>query len=118
MMMFFGITSSRRSSDRRWRRQRFRSAMATARLALFWPMMYLSSSSTIWRGVRVSFIRIGSRIRGHEDLEKRDARVSWTLAPYPLTEPLKFLDRDLLVRVDTDVAGDLHGRLDHLPGIQ
>jgi hypothetical protein len=40
MMMFFGMTSSRSSSDNRCRLQRFRSAMATARLALCWPMMY------------------------------------------------------------------------------
>ncbi len=55
MMMFFGMTSSRRSSDRRCRLQRFRSAMATARLALCWPMTYLSSSSTTCRGVSESF---------------------------------------------------------------
>jgi hypothetical protein len=34
MMMFFGATSSRSSGGRFWRRQRLRSAMATARLAL------------------------------------------------------------------------------------
>ena len=37
----------------RWRRTRLRSAMATARLALAWPMTNLSSSATICRGVRV-----------------------------------------------------------------
>ena len=35
---------------RRWRRMRLRSAIATARLALAWPMTYLSSSATISRG--------------------------------------------------------------------
>jgi hypothetical protein len=34
-----------------WRRQRLRSAMATARLAAFWPMMKRSSSETISWGV-------------------------------------------------------------------
>ncbi len=53
MMMFFGITSSRRSGDSCWRRQRFRNAMATIRLASFWPITYRFSSSTIWRGVRL-----------------------------------------------------------------
>ncbi len=52
MMMFFGATSSRRSSGSFWRRVRLRSAMATAFLAFSWPMMYLSSSATISRGVR------------------------------------------------------------------
>jgi hypothetical protein len=33
-----------------WRRQRLRSAMATARLASFWPMMKRSSSETVSRG--------------------------------------------------------------------
>ena len=51
MMMFFGATSSRRPAGSRCRRQRFRSAMATARLASCCPMMYLSNSATIWRGV-------------------------------------------------------------------
>ena len=36
----------------RWRRQRLRSAMATARFASFWPMMKRSSSLTISRGER------------------------------------------------------------------
>ena len=37
--MFLGSTSSRRSPVSCWRRQRLRSAMATARLACFWPTM-------------------------------------------------------------------------------
>src|ERR1700722_1967113 len=48
--MFFGSTSSRRSAGSCWRRQRFLSAMATARLASFWPTMKRSSSETISRG--------------------------------------------------------------------
>ena len=52
--MFFGTTSSARSGGSFWRRMRLRNAMATARLACFWPMTYLSSSTTIWRGVSMS----------------------------------------------------------------
>jgi hypothetical protein len=37
--MFLGSTSSRIASPSCWRRQRLRSAIATARLASFWPMM-------------------------------------------------------------------------------
>jgi hypothetical protein len=39
MMMFFGATSSRSSGGRFCRRHRFRSAIATARLAFSWPTM-------------------------------------------------------------------------------
>jgi hypothetical protein len=39
MMMFLGAISSRRSSRTCWRRQRFLSAIATARLALRCPTM-------------------------------------------------------------------------------
>jgi hypothetical protein len=49
--MFFGSTSSRSEESSCWRRQRLRSAMATARLAAFWPTMKRSSSETISRGV-------------------------------------------------------------------
>src|SRR5271156_527714 len=49
--MFFGVISGRRDSATCWRRQRLRRAMATARLAAFWPTICLSNSSTISRGV-------------------------------------------------------------------
>src|SRR3990167_179946 len=52
--MFLGVTSSRNSGVRRWRRQRLRSATATARLASFWPTMCSSSAATIALGVRLS----------------------------------------------------------------
>jgi hypothetical protein len=51
--MFFGITSLRSSSSSCARRQRLRSAIATARLAACWPTMWRSSSCTISRGVMV-----------------------------------------------------------------
>ena len=52
LMMFFGTISSRSSSFTCNLRQRLRSAIATARLALCWPTMCLSSSATICFGVR------------------------------------------------------------------
>jgi hypothetical protein len=39
MMMFLGAISSRSSSGTCWRRQRLRSAIATARFASDWPTM-------------------------------------------------------------------------------
>ena len=52
--MFFGATSSASSGVSFWRRIRLRRATATARFAWAWEMTYLSSSATIWRGVRLS----------------------------------------------------------------
>mmetsp|Transcript_34225 Transcript_34225/g.87541 ORF Transcript_34225/g.87541 Transcript_34225/m.87541 type:complete len:356 (+) Transcript_34225:913-1980(+) len=52
--MFFGTTSWRRSSWSRMRRQRLRSATATAFFASAWPMMNLSSSLTTVVGVNAS----------------------------------------------------------------
>src|SRR2546421_413072 len=49
--MFFGVISWRSGSATCWRRQRLRSAIATARFALPCPTMYLSSSCTISCGV-------------------------------------------------------------------
>src|SRR5215204_4514044 len=51
-MMLFGEISLRMDSGACWRRQRLRSAMATAFLASACPTMYRSSSATICRGVR------------------------------------------------------------------
>src|ERR1700712_2444042 len=49
--MFFGVISPRIGSSTCWRRQRLRSAIATARLAALWPTMWRSSSETISCGV-------------------------------------------------------------------
>jgi hypothetical protein len=49
--MFFGVISVRSGSSTCARRQRLRSAIATARLASAWPTMNLSSSWTISCGV-------------------------------------------------------------------
>ena len=51
--MFFGTISSRSFSGSRLRRYRLRRATATDRLACFCPTMYLSSSATICRGVKL-----------------------------------------------------------------
>src|SRR5258705_4421015 len=54
--MFFGVISPRIFSSTCWRRQRLRSAIATARLAADWPTMWRSSSGTISWGVMLDFI--------------------------------------------------------------
>src|SRR6185436_20270961 len=51
MRMFLGVISWRSGSATCCRRQRLRRAIATARLALACPTMYLSSSCTISWGV-------------------------------------------------------------------
>src|SRR6185436_680728 len=76
--MFLGSTSSRSVSGSCRRRQRLRSAMATARLASCWPTMCLSSSETISRGEK------------------------------SLLMLLKLLDDEIVVGVDADVGGDIH----------
>src|SRR5260221_10185028 len=94
MMMFFGAISSRSSGASCCRRQRLRRAMATARLAAFWPTMYLSSSRTISfgvsasAGVSTSFTSPGS----------------WMTMAAVLS---KAFDRDVVIGVDTDGGGDL-----------
>src|SRR5262245_27929559 len=62
--MFFGVISLRSGSLICARRQRFRSAIATARFASCWPMMCLSSSSTISRGVIDMALQLLDRDRG------------------------------------------------------
>mmetsp|Transcript_13762 Transcript_13762/g.42639 ORF Transcript_13762/g.42639 Transcript_13762/m.42639 type:complete len:331 (+) Transcript_13762:631-1623(+) len=49
--MFFGTISALSSSPKSWRRQRFRSAIATARFAADCPTMCSSSLATVARGV-------------------------------------------------------------------
>src|SRR5579871_941625 len=83
--MFFGVISARSVASTCIRRQRLRSAIATARLAAACPTMCLSSSWTISRGV-ICVMRV---LRGREDLE-----------------------REVAVRVDADVGGDAERALD------
>src|SRR5690242_9206741 len=81
MRMFFGVISCRSGSPTCCRRQRFLSAMATARLARSWPTMCLSSSWTISCGVM-------------EDIE----------ADFPAL--FQRFDDDLLIGVDAQVGCD------------
>src|SRR5438445_7055199 len=103
MMMFFGAISSRSSGASCCRRQRLRRAMATARLAAFWPTMYLSSSRTISfgvsasAGVSTSFTSPGS----------------WMTMAAVL---FGAFDRDVVIGVDADGGGDLQGLCGDLPG--
>src|ERR1043165_8090781 len=90
--MFFGITSSRISGASCCRRQRFRSAIATARLASPWPTMNRSSSDTISRGVRAP--AVGS------------ACSSIFFAGSAMA--LQLFQEDIVVGVEADVGGDLH----------
>ena len=87
--MFFGAISSASSGGSFCRRMRLRSAMATARLAAAWPTTYLSSSATIWRGVR---------------RRSRAARPARQAAGWAL----QLLHGDLVVRVDADAGRDRH----------
>mmetsp|Transcript_11206 Transcript_11206/g.14922 ORF Transcript_11206/g.14922 Transcript_11206/m.14922 type:complete len:221 (-) Transcript_11206:77-739(-) len=57
--IFFGEISSCMSSSTWWRRQRLRSAIATARFASGWPTINLSSSFTRDRGVMHFMSRAG-----------------------------------------------------------
>src|SRR5471030_2770424 len=88
--MFLGSTSSRNASGNCRRRQRLRSAIATARLASCWPTMCLSSSETISRGEKSL-------------LMARDS---------------KLLDDEIVVGVDADVGGDAHRLARDRLGIQ
>src|SRR5262249_46087471 len=78
--MFFGSTSSRSLSSSCKRRQRLRSAIATARLASPWPTMKRSSSETISRGEKSVIRRLRSQL----------------------------FHRDVAVGVDADVGRDIH----------
>src|ERR1700724_2811452 len=86
--MSLGNTSSRIFSSSCSRRQRLRSAIATARLASTWPMMKRSSSETISRGEK-SVMDISELLHG-----------------------------DVAIGVDANVRGDLHGRAPDRLGIE
>ena len=86
--MFLGNTSSRIFSSSCRRRQRLRSAIATARLASAWPMMKRSSSETISRGEKSVMRRTPSEGRsrrayppcgpcGSRPSRRRGSRAHW-----------------------------------------
>ena len=108
------------------RRQRLRSAMATARLAACWPTMWRSSSCTISRGVMVAedvvdlvrhgcaSVRSGSlRPRAVYGVAVRcgSAHAAPRGAARQRDVGSEFFDHDVAVGVDADVAGDVE-RLD------
>src|SRR5438045_2446147 len=69
MRMFLGVISCRSGSATCCRRQRFLSAIATARFARVWPTMCLSSSWTISCGViEDTVFRVALVQRFHDDL--------------------------------------------------
>src|SRR6185312_13593139 len=119
--MFLGVTSLRNAGSSCIRRQRSRSAIATARLALCWPMMKRSSSLTISRGVNSDMsTRIGN-VMGigksgglGESIGSQRAFCRFSI---PILDSQLF-DRDVVVGVDADVAGDPERLLDDLACLQ
>src|ERR1700712_5739005 len=74
--IFFGSTSSRSEPVSCSLRQRFRSAMETARLASAWPTMKRSSSETISRGGKsVMSPKVGWNVEQASGLDDRRARL-------------------------------------------
>src|SRR5690606_201373 len=96
----FGVISSRRRSSSCMRRQRLRSAIATARLAWFWPTMYLSSSLTISRGVMTE-VRGGD---GRFDIKRFHNSAA----------AIEFFDSAVVIGVDADIAGDGEAAFDNI----
>src|SRR5690606_13550673 len=105
--MFFGVISLLSGSATCDRRQRLRSAIATARFASSCPTMCLSSSWTTSLGViDIPFAPPVVCVLGR-------AR------PGPLPcRSLQLLARDLPVRVDADVARDRQRLLDDIAGLK
>src|SRR5713226_3029964 len=93
--MFFGRISRAISGSSCWRRQRLRRATATAFLARFLPMMNLSSSATISRGV--------------SDPGALFAVSSAAFSPGIRKTMSELFQRDAVVGVDVDGRGDRQG---------
>src|SRR5690606_17012900 len=111
--MFLGITSLRSSSSSWARRQRLRSAIATARLACCWPTMWRSSSCTISRGVMVEELGlgIGDSGFGKAGVVTRASDPAGESAfesriPNPESLLSELFDNDVAVGIDADVACD------------
>src|SRR5689334_20250210 len=120
-MMLLGEISSRMPSGACCRRQRFRSAIATAFFASACPTMYRSSSATICFGVRsASRARVCSvRLEGMElgtgdgDQGTRIRQKLNVLCP-PFPVPSRLQDMDIRVRIHADLASDSQAALDDL----
>src|SRR6185295_4394317 len=112
MRMFFGVISVRSGSATCERRQRLRSAIATARFASSCPTMYLSSSWTISCGVIID---------GAWE-EPVASGVAFTSCLAPRTSHLapvsQRLDHVVLVGVDADLARDRERPFHHFRGIE
>src|SRR6266513_2344446 len=93
--MFLGVISCRRGSATCCRRQRFLSAIATARFARVWPTMCLSSSWTISWGV-MEDMGAGGR--------EREVRGFWR--PRTAVALVQRFDDDLMIGVDAQVGRD------------
>src|ERR1700738_4774210 len=101
--MFFGVISPRSGSATCARRQRLRSAIATARFASAWPTMNLSSSCTISCGVIIA--------GAWTAVEGGVGRVSAMSAS-------ERFDDMVLVRVDAELARDGERFLDDFRGLE
>src|SRR4051794_21520711 len=116
MRMFFGVISPSIDSSTCWRRQRLRSAIATARLAPLWPTMWRSSSETISCGVMLLMSAPHPTDTSADPPEgkpagsgaaRRSARSARSGSA-----SFECLDDVVLIRVDAQLAGDLERLLD------
>src|SRR6201989_3204547 len=103
--MFFGSTSSRSRSSSCMRRQRLRSAIATARLASPCPMMKRSSSETISRGEKSVMRHVPSEAGGeHAFYEGADEAGTVTATDHlGLADHLIDAARSLRLRAEADI---------------
>src|SRR5690606_17291977 len=109
MRIFFGVISSRSGLPTCMRRQRLRNAMATARFASCWPIICLSSSLTISRGVMADMAN-GSFKSGSSKMNQA-ARASAGSA-------VNFFDCGLMIGIDTNITGDVECFLNDFSGAQ
>src|SRR5690242_835404 len=106
--MFFGVISCRSGSATCWRRQRLRSAIATARFALPCPTMYLSSSWTISCGV-MPLMRQPPK-KGSEQFSGNTCYRKIALTPFLF----EHFDRALVIGIDAKIRRDRERLLDDL----
>src|SRR3990167_7591661 len=117
MRMFLGVISGRSFSSTCWRRQRLRKAMATARLAPFWPMMKRSSSETISWGVMEDIGPPHSSLRVLR-CPPRGCELAWGGPALRSCVSLQGFDRVVHVGVDADLARVRERLMHHLFGIK
>src|SRR5689334_20006516 len=112
--MFFGVISWRSGSATCWRRQRLRSAIATARFALPCPTMYLSSSWTISCGVITPMRPLMRQPpkKGSEQFSGNSCYGKIALTPFLF----EHFDRALMIRVDAKIGRNRERLVDDLAG--